>query len=369
MSGSAPSSPQSHAGGDLLTEIRNGIAHVTLNRPKALNALTREMLAVLGECLAAWANDRHVHGVVVRGAGGKAFCAGGDIKALYEAGKADPAAPLPFFVTEYPVNHAISKFPKPYVALLDGITMGGGMGISQFAWVRVATERSRLAMPETGIGLIPDVGGSHFLSHLEGEYGTYIGLTGLTLNPSDALMVGLADCYIASDRVAEMDRVLDTLVWGGDPNAQLHTALRGVMDTPTVGSRLPALREAIDRHFAPSTVPAILASLDAEVDPDLREWTQSTAALLRKRSPTSLAVTLELLRRGRKMTLAECLRMEMDVVMNCFAFGNVIEGVRAVVVDKDQQPRWTPATLADVGSVERFFVREWPQGHPLAQLR
>jgi enoyl-CoA hydratase/carnithine racemase len=358
------------ASADLLADVRNGIAHLTLNRPRALNALNREMLDAMGKLLAAWADDRQIHAVVLRAAPAKAFCAGGDIKALYAAALADRAAPLAFFVTEYPVNLAIANFPKPFIALMDGITMGGGMGLAQPAWVRIVTEASVLAMPETAIGLIPDVGGTYFLSRLKDELGTYLGLTGARVGPTDALHVGLADCFLPRAQIDEVDRILDTTAWGGDINAQIHNALRSQMQPPPAERSMGGLRAPIRRHFGHDTVPAIIASLRGEIDPDSRAWALRTAEALDQLSPTSLGVTLAALRRARSMSLAECLRMELDLVMNCFAHGDVLEGIRALLVDKDQSPKWQPATLRELSAdaIERYFMRDWPGGHPLAML-
>jgi enoyl-CoA hydratase/carnithine racemase len=320
--------------------------------------------------LLAWETDAAVKAVVVRGTGGKAFCAGGDIKALYLAARAGEAIHETFFTTEYPVNHLIAEYRKPYVALMDGITMGGGMGISQFASTRVVTERSRLGMPETGIGLIPDVGGTYFLSRMPGEIGTYLALTGAPVTLSDALLAGLADVYLPSGEISRFDAMLDTLEWGEDPAATLRAGIRKVTDSPTFGSNLMAFAPVIDEHFRHNEVMAILASLTTESRPRYEAWAKETLATLRKRSPLSMAVTLEALRRGRVQSLAACLRMELDLVMNCFDSGDIHEGIRAVLVDKDHDPKWNPGRSEDLAfsRVLGFFERKWPNGHPLRDL-
>jgi enoyl-CoA hydratase/carnithine racemase len=328
----------SAAGGELLAEIRAGVATVTLNRPAALNALTITMLEGLTGWLESWARDDAVRLVMLRGAGPKAFCAGGDLRALYDAfnGGRDTNS---FFEIEYALDYRIHTYPKPVIALIDGIVMGGGMGLAQGARLRLVGERTKLAMPETTIGLFPDVGGSYFLSRAPGRIGPYLGLAGPTLNAADAIYCGLADQYV------------------------------GV--APLAAGELERLRPAIDRHFAHETVEAIAASLESERAEEFAEWAARTRAALDKRSPTMLKVTLEQIRRGSRLTLAECFRMELGLIHGCFEQGDFIEGIRALIVEKDNAPRWKAATLADVGAdaVERFFRPRWSANdHPLAHL-
>jgi enoyl-CoA hydratase/carnithine racemase len=320
------------AAGELLAHVRDGVATVTLNRPKALNALSFAMLRGLSEWLEAWRHDDRVDTIVFRGAGGKAFCAGGDVREIHASFVAGGRLHHEYFAFEYDLDHRIHTYPKTIVAVLDGIVMGGGMGISQGAALRIVGDRTRMAMPETAIGLFPDVGGSYFLSRVPGRMGVYLGLTGVTLGAADAIYCGLADLYI------------------------------GASDEPPPGE-LERLRPAIDRHFAANTVEAIAASLEAETQPELVEWARATAARLRQHSPTMLKVTLEQLTRGAAMPLADCFRMELTLIHGCFAQGDFAEGIRAVLVDKDRAPRWNPARLEDVspGSVQSFFR---PQGTP-----
>jgi enoyl-CoA hydratase/carnithine racemase len=330
----------SAAGGELLAAIHAGVATVTLNRPAALNALTLAMLKGLASWLDAWENDDRVRLVVLRGAGEKAFCAGGDLRALHEGVKAGSSETYTFFELEYALDYRIHTYPKTIVAVMDGIVMGGGMGISQGAKVRVVGDRTRMAMPETAIGLFPDVGGSYFLSRVPGKVGIYLGLVGPTLRAADAIYCGLADLYAGAGPVPRSD--------------------------------LEELRPAIDQHFAHDTVEAIIASLAAEDRSAYRQWAAKTTEALAKRSPTMLNVTLEQLKRGAKLSLADCFRMELNLIHGCFEQGDFLEGIRALIVDKDNQPHWRPARLGEVTrpAVDTFFKPRWQAAqHPLASLR
>ena len=325
------------AGGEILAAVRGSVATLTLNRPAAHNALSMEMLHGIDACLDAWERDDRVRTIVMRGAGGKAFCAGGDIRALRESIEDGSAMHREFMRAEYALDHRIHTFGKPIVAHMDGIAMGGGMGIGQGAALRIVGDRTRMAMPETVIGLFPDVGASWFLSRVPGELGLYLGLLGPTIGAADALYCGLADLNLGAEAPAELER----------------------------------LRPAIDRHFAHDSVESIAASLATEDRPEFSAWTAATLAGLAQRSPTLLKVTLEQLRRGREMSLADCFRMELGLVNACFDQGDVREGIRARLVDKDNQPRWKPPRLEDVdrAAVEAFFAPRWdPPRHPLASL-
>ena len=328
----------SAADGELLAEIHSGVATVTLNRPAALNALTFGMLQGLAQWLDAWETDERVHTIELRGAGEKAFCAGGDIRALFARFKSG-ADVFRFFEVEYALDYRIHTYPKPIEALLDGIVMGGGMGLAQGARVRRVGSRTKMAMPETAIGLFPDVGGSYFLSRLPGQLGQYLGLVGPTLGAADALHCGLADQQVEGA----------TLVPG----------------------EFAPLRPTIDRHFAHQSVEAIVASLQSESSPEHLDWKRRTLEALAKRSPTMLKVTLEQLRRGAGMGLADVFRMELNLLHGSFEQGDFMEGIRALVIDKDNAPRWNPSTLeaVDRDAVERFFrPRFGTRDHPLAHL-
>jgi enoyl-CoA hydratase/carnithine racemase len=316
----------SASGGEILAGIRSGVATVTLNRPQALNALTLGMLDALTDWFDAWERDERVRMILLRGAGEKAFCAGGDIRALHDAFKAH-AEVHRFFEVEYTLDERIYGYPKPVVALIDGVVMGGGMGLAQGARLRLVGERTKMAMPETSIGLFPDVGGSYFLSRLPGKLGVYLGLVGPTLRAADAIYCGLADQYVG---IAPM----------GEPE-------------------LANLRPAIERHFGQASIEAIVASLEGERDPAYADWARKSLERLAKSSPTMLKVTLEQVRRGASLDLAGCFRMERSLIRASFEQGDFIEGIRALIIEKDNAPRWKPPTLGEVqpASVERFFSR------------
>jgi enoyl-CoA hydratase/carnithine racemase len=328
------------AGGELAAVVRAGVASVTLNRPASLNALSFGMIEGLAAWLERWRGDDAVRTIVLRGAGTKAFCAGGDVREIHHGFKAGSRLPHDFFVAEYALDFAIHTYPKPIVAHMDGIVMGGGMGLAQGAALRIVGDRTRMAMPETALGLFPDVGGSWFLSRLEGGLGAYLGLAGPTLTAADAIHCGLADLDV-----------------GANPGAR---------------GEIEGLRPAIDEHFAHGSVEEIVRSLAGERRPEYAPWARRTAEGLARRSPTMLKVTLEQLRRGATMSLAECFRMELNLIERCFEQGDIIEGIRAVIVEKDNAPRWSPSALTQVdrASVERFFEPRWtPARHPLASLQ
>lgn len=359
--------------GQVLAEQRGRIGLVTLNRASALNALSLGMVRDLTTLLRHWADDAAVQAVVVRGAGREgrapAFCAGGDIRFFHTAALAGDPRLEDFFTEEYALNHLIHRYPKPYLALMDGITMGGGMGISQGARLRVVTEHSKLAMPETHIGLFPDVGGGWFLGRLPGRAGEYLALTGHVLGAGDAIALGLADVMLPS---ANLPALVEALC---DQPHDSDEALLAAVRARTQAAPAPSLdahRAAIDRHFAAPDVAGIAASLAA----DDGDWARHTLAALRQRSPLMLAVTLEQVKRARTMILAEDLRLERDLVRHCFRLrpgvaSETVEGIRALAVDKDHAPRWNPARIEDVtaAQVAAFFASPWPtHAHPLREL-
>ncbi len=359
----------------LVVDIRNHIAHLTLNRPQALNALTHEMIQEMAQLLTAWGRDENVRAIIVRGAGEKAFCAGGDIRALYDCAKRGDGSQHDFFREEYALNVQIHRYlaatGKPYVAWIDGIVMGGGMGISQGAAIRIVGGRTKMAMPETAIGLFPDVGGTYFLSRCPGAIGLYLGLTGQTIRAADALYAGLATHYIASETAFEFDYALDSLVdWSQNTVPALHEIVKKFSSTPIEAAVLPPLREAIEHHFAnKQNVAAIIASLSMEHEK--AEWAAATIAILNKRSPTMLEVTKRAIERAVSLSLAESFRMEMDLVTRTFEHGDVVEGIRAMIIDKDHAPKWQPPSLVDVAekNIDHFFVSPWSsEKHPLKNL-
>ncbi|KVW75861.1 enoyl-CoA hydratase/isomerase family protein [Burkholderia ubonensis] len=360
---------------EVLCRVLNRVALITLNRPAALNALSHGMVRELAALLARCRADDQIVAVVLRGAGEKGFCAGGDVRALYrDAARRD--AWLPFFVDEYRLDYAIHTFPKPVVALMDGITMGGGLGLAQGAALRVATERSKIAMPETRIGFVPDVGATHFLARMPVELALYVGLTGATLSGADALVAKLADLCVPSSWLDTFETRIENLKWDGDVLA----ALRRVFEPPcnvvphaALDGQLPWIVRHFDKR---STVERTVATLTQELARDElsrehRQWLQATLDALLGHSPTMLAVTREALLRGRQMTLAESFRMELGIVARAIEEGDFREGVRAHLVDKDRKPRWAPASLVELRAerVRHFLTSPWKlPAHPLVEL-
>lgn len=325
---------------EVLFTRQGGLGLVTLNRPKALNALTRAMCVEMKRMLAEWARDPAVKTVAITGAGERAFCAGGDIRALYESGKAGTPYALDFYRDEYLLNAAIKHYPKPYVAILNGITMGGGVGVSVHGSHRIATENTVFAMPETGIGLFPDVGGTYFLPRCPGEIGMYLALTGARLRAADMLFAGIGTHYVP---VAKCPEIVAGLAAGGTPDEVLAPLAADPGSAP-----LAELQPQIDRIFAGRSVEAILSALDAEGS----DWARSTAATIRGKSPTSLKLAYRQLREGRHLDFDESMRREYRMVHRIIAGHDFYEGVRAVVIDKDQAPEWKPAALDGVSEAD-----------------
>ncbi len=321
---------------DLLFDLRDGIAVVTLNRPKAMNALTVDMALLLHAWLVAWADDGAVKAVIIRGAGERAFCAGGDIRALYDAHRSGSALTTEFFQAEYRLNRLIFHYPKPYIALIDGVAMGGGVGLSVHAGTRIASERTVFAMPETGIGLFPDVGGSYFLPRCPGSVGMYMALTGARLRAADCLYAGIVDLYIASDRH-------DALVAEIRGGAMIGNALARCAELPSMAN-LAGNRAAIDRCFSRDSVEAIEIALRQEAS----EWAEKTLAAMAGKSPTSQKIAHRQLRAGAALDFDACMVMEYRLSQHIMAAHDFFEGVRALIIDKDNTPRWRPDTLAAV---------------------
>jgi enoyl-CoA hydratase/carnithine racemase len=350
------------------TRIAQRTGILTLDRPQALNSLSLPMIRAMSATLMAWRADPSIDAVVLTSSSAKALCAGGDIRFFYDAGRTTPlggsALIEDFFTEEYALNHLIHTYPKPYIALMDGVVMGGGMGVAQAgpqARGRVVTERTKMAMPEVNIGLFPDVGGSYFLSRAPGRIGFYLALTGLTVGAADALYAGLADWYVPSAHLGELAALIETM-----PGAQLRAALAAASESPGP-SALECQRARIDQHFGAGSVAAIMASLEGDADP----FAQKALNAMRQRSPLLMRVTHELLVRGAHLGVADCLRLERNLVRRTFEHGEVLEGVRALVIDKDNAPQWNPARLEDVtdGMVARFFEPVWPAyAHPLRDL-
>ncbi|MEU1015288.1 enoyl-CoA hydratase/isomerase family protein [Streptomyces sp. NPDC005898] len=320
--------------------------HLVLNRPRAINALDHAMVRLLADALTAWEDDASVATVVLTGAGERGLCAGGDIRSIHDDVKAgDGSASAAFWRDEYRLNARIARYPKPYVAVMDGIVMGGGVGVSAHGDVRVVTERSRVAMPETGIGFVPDVGGTYLLTRTPGELGTHLALTGTAVGAGDALLCGLADHYVPSRLLTDFTAAL------GD--TEVSEALRR-FGRPAPAGELAACREWIDHCYAADTVEEIIERLYACGERQAKE----AAETILTRSPTALKVTLASLRRARELpTLEAVLDQEYRVSCAALALPDLQEGIRAQVIDKSRRPRWSPAGLDQVtpADVARFF--------------
>ena len=364
---------------EIISERRGNTGLITLNRPKALNALSLPMVRELLATLLAWRNDPAVQLVAIRGSnkigrpgtpealfGG--FCAGGDIRYFHQAVMAGDASLEDFFTEEYRLNHLIHSYPKPYIAFMDGIVMGGGMGLSQGATLRIVTEHTKMAMPETNIGLFPDVGGGYFLSRCPGHAGEYLALTGEVITPEDALGFGLADIQLKAADLPVLWEAIATKNFADAASLQAFIATNLIVDC----ARNDWAEADFDTYFQLPTVSAIMQALESSKSP----WARKTAATLRKRSPLMLHVSLEQIRRARSMSLADELRMERDMVHQCFhrAGGlpsETVEGIRALAIDKDFKPKWAPARVEDVteSMVAPFFRSPWtPDTHPLRSL-
>nr|WP_308801057.1 enoyl-CoA hydratase/isomerase family protein [Streptomyces polyasparticus] len=337
---------------DVLLRTEGRAAHIVLNRPRALNALDHAMVGAIDAALSAWETDSSVATVVLSGAGERGLCAGGDIRAIHDDAKAGGTASAAFWRDEYRLNARIARYPKPYVALMDGIVMGGGVGLSAHGALRVVTERSRVAMPETTIGFVPDVGGTYLLSRTPGLLGTHLALTGAAVGATDAQLCGLADHFVPSALLPHLREDLARL--------PAHVAVERWAQ-PAPEGELAAAREWIDACYAADSVEDILERLLGSGVPAAKE----AAVTLQSKSPTSLKVTLEAVRRARELsTLEEVLVQEFRVSCAAVTMPDLVEGVRAQVIDKDRSPKWTPADLASVtaADVERFFapVRDEP---------
>lgn len=338
----------------VLTRVANGLGHLTLNRPRAINALDLGMVQDLQAALDDWERHPGVDLVVLDGAGERGFCAGGDVRGLREQILAgDPEAAGVFFRAEYALDARIAEYPKPIVVLADGVTMGGGIGLAGHARVRVVTERSKLAMPETRIGFTPDVGGSWLLAHAPGRLGEYLALTGRTMDASDALYAGFADHLVPSDR---LDGLREALQNRADPASP--TEIVFLFDDTAGPSGLEAARAWVDDAFAADTVPEILERLRSRAEPEA----SATADTLQELSPTALTVTLAAVRRARGLPdLRAALAQEYALVLWFAATQpDLVEGIRAQLVDKDRMPRWNPDRLADLSpdTVDAAFAFE-----------
>lgn len=351
------------------------LAIATLNSERSLNSLSFDMIGLLLPAMQRWAADDKVVAVFLQGAGDKAFCAGGDVRRMClnvrEHGIDDPYAQQ-FFAQEYELDYLIHTFPKPVIVWGHGIVMGGGIGLMCGASHRVVTESSRLAMPEITIGLYPDVGGSYFLSRLPGRLGLFLGMTGVHLNAADALYAGFANHVVASARRMAVIDSLVGLAWADavQERAAQVSALLAAEEAPVlVPSELQAHAEVINARAAADDLPTLVAALTAPAPEDV--WLDRTAKTLGKGSPTSAALIFRQWQRGASMTLADVFREELILSTQCARHPDFIEGVRALLVDKDNAPHWQPATVAEVSAdwIAGHYVAPWQGEHPLAALR
>jgi len=361
--------------GDVLAEVQGQVGLITLNRAKALNALSLDMVRSITQVLSTWQHDPRVQAVAMRGMGKEgafgAFCAGGDIRFFHQAALAGDSRLEDFFTEEYRLNHLIHHYPKPCMVFMDGVVMGGGMGLAQGAKLRIATERTKMAMPETLIGLFPDVGGGYFLSRCQGALGEYLGLTGHMLNGAEAVFAGLADVLVDSASLNAIWTQLPSRHWSQPDALENFTRLFQATtqaDTPVWWT------DSLNQAFSAPDLQSIASALKASNN-------QHALEALHKRSPLMLAVTLEQIRRARHMHLSDELRMERDMVRHSFhpqhldrtpVQSDTVEGIRALAVDKDHAPRWSPSHIDEVtlDMVMPFFTSPWPAAaHPLRDLQ
>jgi enoyl-CoA hydratase len=346
---------------EVLIRREGRAGRITMNRPQALNALTHAMVAPIWDALQGWRDDAGVELVLLDGSGERALCAGGDVRALYDSRSAGSGAARAFWRDEYRLNALIGRYDKPYVAIQDGIVMGGGIGLSAHARHRIVTERSRLAMPETGIGLIPDVGGSWLLAHAPGEAGLYLGLTGAEMDAADAIYARFADAFVPTSGLGELKaRLFDPK--GGAIGEVLETL------TQTPGrSRLAERAADIDRIFAVDSLEAILLRLE---DGNL-DWIDAARRALAQKSPKALKLTAAAIRYARSLaSLEAALDMEFRLAVRLFEDGEFPEGVRALIVDKDRKPAWSPPRLADVSdALVRRYLAPLPAAEELGLAR
>ncbi|MEP3654326.1 MAG: enoyl-CoA hydratase/isomerase family protein [Litorimonas sp.] len=316
----------------ILARKHGAIGHITLDRPEALNALTEEMCVEVTRALQEYADDAEIGAVVIDGAGERAFCAGGDVILLHDSGKAKDDRAENFWRTEYALNEYISRYPKPYIALIDGFVMGGGVGLSVHGRLRVAGDTTRFAMPETGIGYFPDVGGTFFLPRLGSAIGNWLGLTGANIGPGQSCDLGVANAFVPTARHDELIEALADADLDGSDSA-VANVMKNFVQRPPEADALPAAISCFDEP----TVPAILRALDA----DGSEWAAKQAKSMRRKSPLALSVTLEAMRRGGKLQFREAMERELDYSLGFLKTQDFYEGIRSQLIDKDRNPKWS----------------------------
>lgn len=332
---------------EILTSAANGLGHITLNRPAALHALNTAMCAAMIDALVAWRDDASIHAVLLDHASGtRGFCAGGDIRMIAESGATDSKEARDFFFTEYRLNHLLFTYPKPIVALIDGITMGGGVGISMPARFRIATENTTYAMPETGIGLFPDVGGGWYLPRIDSHIGMWLALTGARIKAADCLRAGIASFYMPTEILGAARAQIAGAMQAHDPGAALRSGLDALSESPGRCKELAEENVAnIVRCFSHETLEDIFTALE-QCDSD---WARAQLATLQTKSPQALKVTFRQMREGAKMaSFADEMRSEYRLASRVASRHDFQEGVRALIIEKDNKPVWNPAALADV---------------------
>ncbi|CAH3015110.1 unnamed protein product [Porites evermanni] len=349
------SSTSAKADAEVLLEVKNKVGVITLNRPKALNALNLNMIRQIYPVLKKWDADPAVSLVLIKGTGDRAFCAGGDVREVAEAGKRGGDLSKLFFKEEYMLNYAIGSLQTPYVALINGITMGGGVGLSVHGRFRVATESTLFAMPETAIGLFPDVGGGYVLPRMKDKLGIYLALTGHRLKGYDVKHAGVATHFVTSEKLTELESSLLNLV---DPHANSIQEVLNHYDKKCSEEHskefvLEKFTNQINSCFDQSSMEGIIKALEK----DGTEWALKQIEILNRMSPTSLKITLRQLQEGAKLNLADCLKMEYRLTQRCMEDNDFYEGIRAVLIDKDNSPKWNPSTLNGVTQekVEHYF--------------
>jgi enoyl-CoA hydratase len=346
--------PSVDGGTDVLAVIEGCIGRIILNRPRALNALTLSMVHDIADALTWFLADTRVHAIVLSGAGDRGLCAGGDIRALYSALRDGTDITAQFWRAEYTLNAAIARCPKPFVSIMDGIVMGGGVGVSAHGSHRVATDRMQFAMPEVGIGFVPDVGGTYLLSRAPNEFGTYLALTGETMSAADAIWAGVADVCVPATQIDKLTATLASDIDTSDVAGSVTSIIAGFQVAAGAPARAAHFAQ-IAQCFTGNSVEDIVDRLQLTGD----NFASGTAAQILQKSPTSLKVALHALRRARTLdTLEDCLAMEFRLALRLAAHPNFVEGIRAVVIEKDNAPRWSPSNLSDVqpADVDAFFV-------------
>jgi enoyl-CoA hydratase len=335
--------------GDILVRELGALRRLTLNRPKALNALTLGMSETMTRYMQAWATDPAVGAILIDGSGDRAFCAGGDLRALYDGAKAGNSVPAQFWSTEYKLDVLIARYPKPVVVIMDGLVMGGGVGLSAYAAHRVVTERSAVALPEVGIGYFPDIGASYLLARAPDHFGHYLALTGSRIGPADTIECGLADIHVPSAKLAALPAAL------GECRRKAEVAERvGELAEPPAAGLLPAARQWIDHCYGAARVEGIFERLHDAHLPDA----DAALATMQKASPTSLKITLRNVREAASFKqVEECFQQDYRISLACIAGHDFIEGIRASIVDKDRNPAWRPDNLEAVTPeiVDRHF--------------